>query len=63
MLAECPSPRKPRPTYRRRSVSLRPHTQINLLPVDLDIVHPATGELEEWKEDHPLGLTPYLGQF
>ena len=35
MLAEHPSSRKPRPTYRRRSVSLRPRTQINLLPVEV----------------------------
>ena len=37
MLAEYPSSRKPRPTYRRRSVSPRPHTQINLLPVEVKV--------------------------
>jgi hypothetical protein len=45
------APRKPRRINRRRSISPQPHTQINLLPVDLDIVHPATGELEETKQN------------
>jgi len=57
MLAEYPSPPKPRPTYRRRCVSPRPHTQITLLPVELKEVSFGGGNHTLTSDD---GNTDYL---